>query len=93
VIIVNGNNALAIGHQSQLGGRSPSRPQRLSISMLWQEIATGLAIATIGIMLAVCVISAGVMTPRIAQQAPRVAPSLRLDTSGTVPGLSLPPPL
>lgn len=87
------NEALAIGHQWQLGGRSPRRSRRLPGSMLWREIAVGLSVATIGITLALYVVAAGMVQPRIAQPSPLLALSHRLDTTPTVGGPSLTPPL
>lgn len=67
VTIVDENNTSTVGHRLEPGGRSPHRPPLLSDAMLWRDIAVGLVVAILGMLLALSAVRAEVTQTRIVQ--------------------------
>jgi hypothetical protein len=72
---------------------SRHEPRRERYPSVWREIAVGLGIATIGILMALSVVQANSAQSRTVQHASEHAAPLRHDSRATEDGVSLTPPL
>jgi hypothetical protein len=81
--IVTGKDAPTSCQQSQHEGRPQRQPSWPPGTNLWREIAIGLAVAAIGLVLVLCVIGTGATQPRTAQHA--AGPTLALHNDPAAP--------
>jgi hypothetical protein len=58
--------------------------------MIWRDIAVGLGIAAIAILMTLCAIGAGMAQPRVVLHSPGVVQPLHGDPAATVSGPSGP---